>query len=96
MNAPLTSSRFQAVEDIPHGSPEMTRECLADLLWQISTRATIALNSLDLGDDFGLTRSMKCLAAEVDTALGLLVQIKAEAIRERERQQARNPEKVSA
>ncbi|AWN39964.1 hypothetical protein [Methylobacterium durans] len=96
MNAPLASSRFQAVEDIPHGSPEMTRECLAELLWQISTRATVALNSLDLGDDFGLTRSMRCLAAEVDTALGLLVQIKAETIRERERQQAHNSDEVAA
>ena len=96
MNAPLANSRFRSAAEIPHGDPEMTRECLADVIWQIGTRANIAFDSLSLGDDFGLSRSMQCLAAEVDTALGLLVMIKAEALRERERRQAAAPQKVSA
>ncbi|GJE41855.1 hypothetical protein [Methylobacterium soli] len=72
-------------KDISHGSPDAVRAEIHDLLWVLSHRVTAALDSLQIGDDFAVTRAMRLGALEFDSAASLLVVLEDTKVRERER-----------
>ena len=80
-------THLPASKDLSHGSPDMVRAEVSELLWTLSHRFSAALESLQIRDDFAATRAMRLGALEFDSAASLLVLLEETKTREREWQQ---------
>lgn len=69
-------------EEVTYGDPAMVAWELYDRLVTAEKRISVAIDSLLIGDKFSVTRSLRLHTVELDTMLGLLVQLQEEELRE--------------
>lgn len=72
-------------QDLAHGSPEMMRACIDEMVAGAAIHADLAATYAGIQDDVGLDYALRCLVANVSVARSLLAHMKQQKAAERTR-----------